>query len=447
MTPPNTRRDFFRHAACAAVGSLGMASAIRDLQLTAAAASPFNDYKALVCVFLYGGNDSNNTVIPSGAEHATYATGRGGLAIPQANLLPLNLLNTPGREFGLHPSLPGIQSLVNRGRGAVVANVGPLLAPTTRANYQSRSVALPPSLFSHDDQTVHWQTSVPDQPAITGWGGRVADLFASLGENPRVSSLLNVSDTSVFQRGLNVAQFRLTTNGVINLSNMNAQTTAALNRQLAQTYPNLFEGGYQDIVKKGLDNGALLSTALAGARPVTTVFPNTGLGRQMSMVARLIAARSGLDMRRQIFFVSQGGYDTHGPQLTAHANLLKDLNDAMTALHDATAELGEDLNVTQFTASDFNRTYIFNGEGSDHGWGAHHFVVGGAVRGATLYGRYPTLAVNGPDDTTQGRWIPTTSVDEYAATLARWFGVSAGRLPDIFPYLGRFASPNLGFMG
>ena len=446
MNHPKTRRDFFRHAACAAVGSLGMASAYRDLCLTAAAASPFNDYKALVCVFLYGGNDQGNMVIPRGSEYATYAAGRTGLAIPEAQLLPLNVLNTPGRTFGVHPAMTGLQGLFNQGRAAIISNVGPLLAPTTRDDYRNRRVALPPSLFSHDDQQVHWQTSIPDQPATTGWGGRVADLFAALGENPQVSSLLNISDTNIFQRGQSVAQFRIGTGGVISLSNMNATTTATLNRELALPYNNLFEDGYRYVVRKSLDNGALISSALAQVTPFTTVFPNTGLGRQMQMVARLIASRSRLDMRRQIFFVSQGGYDTHGPQLTAHHNLLAELSNAMTALYNATAEIGEQSNVTQFTASDFGRTHIFNGEGSDHGWGAHHFVVGGAVRGASIYGRFPNLTVNGPDDTSQGRWIPTVSVDEYSATLARWFGVSPGRLTDIFPYLGRFANPDLGFL-
>jgi uncharacterized protein (DUF1501 family) len=440
------RRDMFRYAACAGVGTLGMASAVKDLCITAAAASPFNDYKALICVFLNGGNDQNNMIVPRGSEYAAYATGRPGLALAENVLLPLNQAGGDGRTYGIHPSMTGIQQLFNSGKVAVLANVGPLVAPLNRAQYQNNSVAKPPNLFSHDDQQVHWQTSIPNQPVETGWGGRVGDLFSSLGENPRVSFLMNLSDTNVFQRGRSINQLRMRSSGVIGLNSMSAATTTALNNSLNLPYGNLMQASYRDIMKLALDNNQFLAAALNAQPALTTVFPNTGLANQLRMVARLIQSRAALGMQRQIFFVQQGGYDTHGPQLTPHANLLRELSDAMSAFYAATNELGVADQVTQFTASDFGRTLRFNGEGSDHGWGSHHFIVGGAVRGQRLYGTFQNMLMGGPDDTSQGRYIPTTSVDQYAATLAKWFGVSVGRLPDLFPNLRRFNNQDLGFL-
>jgi uncharacterized protein (DUF1501 family) len=234
--------------------------------------------------------------------------------------------------------------------------------------------------------------------------------------------------------------------GVIGLNSMSAATTTALNNSLNLPYNNLMQASYRDIMKLALDNNQFLASALNAQPALTTVFPNTGLANQLRMVARLIQSRTALGMNRQIFFVQQGGYDTHGPQFTPHANLLRELSDAMSAFYAATNELGIADQVTQFTASDFGRTLRFNGEGSDHGWGSHHFIVGGAVRGQRLYGSFQNLLMGGPDDTSQGRYIPTTSVDQYAATLAKWFGVSVGRLPDLFPNLGRFNNQDLGFL-
>lgn len=440
------RRDIFRYAACAGVGTLGMATAVKDLCITAAAASPFNDYKALVCVFLFGGNDQNNMIVPRGSEYAAYSTGRTGLALAENVLLPLNQAGGDGRLYGIHPSMNAVKDLFDLGKVAVLTNVGPLLAPLTRAQYQNNSVAKPPNLFSHDDQQVHWQTSIPDKPADTGWGGRVGDLFSSLGENPRVSFLMNLADTNIFQRGRTVNQLRLRSQGVIGLNSMSTATTTALNTTLNLPYSNLMQASYRDVLKLALDNNQYISSALNSQPALTTVFPNTNLGNQLKMVARLIQSRSAMSMQRQIFFVSQGGYDTHGPQFTAQANLLRELSDAMAAFYAATNEMNIANQVTQFTASDFGRTLRFNGEGSDHGWGSHHFIVGGAVRGQRLYGTFPNLLMGGPDDTSQGRYIPTTSVDQYSATLAKWFGVSPGRLPDLFPNLGRFNNQDLGFL-
>jgi uncharacterized protein (DUF1501 family) len=456
-----TRRQFLRRSACAAVGMTAMGNTIFDLQRIAAAA-PLADYKSLVCVFLYGGNDGNNVIVPTaGADYAQYAAARSALALPQSSLLPLHPLVASGdsREWGLHPSLAGVQGLFNAGHAAVVGNVGPLVAPLTRDEYLSRSVAVPPQLFSHSDQTVHWQTSVPDQPAKTGWGGRTADLLHSLNENARISMSISVAGTNTFQVGNVVTQYQVAPEGPVGLTSyvpadQGADASSnAIRALLARTYGNLFERGYSGVFGRALDNQELLSGALAGAPAIATAFPQTDLGLQLQMIARLVSVRETLGLRRQVFFCSGQGFDTHGGQIGttaldgSHADLLGELDGALTAFQAAMTELNVADSVTAFTASDFGRTLVSNGDGSDHGWGSHHFVLGGAVRGGRIYGQLPTLAVDGPNDAGEGRWIPTTSVDEYSATLARWFGVAASDLPLVLPNLGRFATPDLGFMG
>jgi uncharacterized protein (DUF1501 family) len=457
-----TRRHFLRQSACAAVGMTAVANTIFDLERIAAAA-PLNDYKTLVCVYLYGGNDGNNVLVPTLAgDYAQYAAARDSLALPQTSLLPLHPLSGPpgdSREWGLHPSLAKVQGMFNAGRAAVVANVGPLVAPLTREEYLNHSVAVPPQLFSHSDQTVHWQTSLPDQPAQTGWGGRVADLLHALNENARISMSISVAGTNTFQVGKVVTQYQVSQQGPVGLNSYvpaaeGADASSnAIRGLLARSYGNLFERGYSGVFQRALDNQELLSGALDAAPALTTVFPETDLGQQLLMIAKLVSVRETLGLRRQIFFCAAQGYDTHGGQIGAtaldgsHANLLTELDGALSAFDAAMTELNVADTVTAFTASDFGRTFIANGDGSDHGWGSHHFVLGGAVNGGRFYGQLPTLAVGGPNDAGDGRWIPTTSVDEYSATLARWFGVAQSDLPLVLPNLGRFATPDLGFMG
>jgi uncharacterized protein (DUF1501 family) len=457
-----TRRQFLGRTACAAVGMTALGHTIFDLQRIAAAA-PLTDFKSLVCIFLYGGNDGNNVVVPTEAgDYAQYASTRSGLALPQSSLLPLTLLApTPGdsRTWGLHPGLKGVQGLFNAGRAALVGNVGPLVAPLTRDEYLNHSVAVPPQLFSHSDQTVHWQTSLPDQPAKTGWGGRTADLLHSLNENARVSMSISVAGTNTFQVGNVVTQYQVSPEGPVGLTSyvpadQGADPSSnAVRSLLARTYINLFERGYSGIFKRAIDNQELLAGTLAGAPALTTQFPDSDLASQLKMVAQLISVREALGLRRQVFFCAAQGFDTHGGQVGAtpldgtQADLLADVDAAVTAFDAAMNELKLADSVTAFTASDFGRTFISNGDGSDHGWGNHHFVVGGAVKGGRIYGQLPTLAVGGPNDAGDGRWIPTTSVDEYAATLARWFGVAQSDLPLVLPNLGRFGTPDLGFMG
>jgi uncharacterized protein (DUF1501 family) len=446
---PSTRRQFLR--GCAAVGATSLFHTLFDLGSIAAAAGS-GDYKALVCLFLYGGNDSNNLLIPgSGGDYAGYAAGRGVLALPQASLLPIAPATSDGRSWALHPSLPGLAQLFGQRKMALLGNVGPLLAPLTRDQFLNGTVAAPPQLFSHSDQQTHWQTSIPDQPPRTGWGGRTVDLLRSLNGNAQVSMSMSVAGSNTFQVGDFVTQYQISPDGSIGLDYYDPSPQAdpvslAIRKLLQLSTGNLLVGAARDVTQRALDNNQLLQTALAGAPPLATAFPATDLGAQLQMVARLIEVRAALGLSRQVFFCAADGYDTHGDQLVTQSSLFGDLDAALAAFYAATVELGVAADVTTFTASDFSRTYPSNGGGSDHGWGGHQVILGGAVRGGDIYGRLPTLAEDGPDDSGQGRWIPTTSVDEYSATLARWFGVGAADLPAVFPNLGRFSHPDLGFM-
>jgi uncharacterized protein (DUF1501 family) len=470
-----TRRDFLGSSCCAAVGFTGLLSALSNLRLIGAVASPGNvpataaatsDYRALVCLFLNGGNDANNLIVPIGpgpasdpSSYAAYAAARSNLALPQTGLLPITPATTDGRSWALHAAVPELQSLFNSGKAAILANVGTLVYPTTKAQYTTASVPLPRQLFSHNDQQVQWQTSVPDKPSTTGWGGRLADLANTFNASNEISMSISLSGTNYFQVGRNVSQYAVTTNGAISFNGNAAATSVdgvryrAQRDLFAQTQGNLFDTAFAGITDGAITNADLLNSTLSRSPAVTTVFPNNNIGNQMRMIARLIAAAPNLGLKRQVFFVQLGGWDTHAAQLTnatptsgAHANLLAQVSQAVNAFYNATVELGIPDQVTTFTSSDFGRTYRSNGDGSDHGWGNHQFIIGGAVKGREMYGRMPTLTVNGPDDTAQGRWIPTTSVDEYAATLATWFGVSPTDLPVVLPNIGRFAKPNLGFL-
>jgi uncharacterized protein (DUF1501 family) len=453
MTSP-TRRTFIRQAACAALTTTGILNTIFDLRrLSAAPLDTSDDYKALICLFLFGGNDANNVIVPHDASgYASYAAARGILAIPQASLLPLTLQNGDGRDFGFHPNLAELQALFNQGKLGLVSNVGTLVAPVTRAQYLAGGAAVPPQLFSHADQSVQWQTSVPDVISKTGWGGRLADVLQSLNAGSKISLNISIAGTNTFEVGNTVLPYVISPTGSVGLAGFDGSANANVRLQafkdlLALPHNNLFEQAYADTVSRSIAANDLLTSALSGVPAFQTVFPNTSLGQQLNMIAKLIAARNNLSMKRQIFFCSVGGYDTHGDQLAGQANLLTELSQGMNAFYNATAELGVASQVTTFTASDFGRTYPTNGSGSDHGWGSHQFVMGGAVQGGRLFGTFPTLAVNGPDDTGQGRWIPTTSVDEFSATLATWFGVAASDLSTVLPNIGRFAHPNLGIFG
>jgi uncharacterized protein (DUF1501 family) len=475
-TPDLSRRKFLG-ACCASVGATGLLSTLGQLRLMGAVASPDNgpvappragapqtDYKALVCLFLAGGNDANNLVIPTdNATYAAYAAGRGALALPQNAVLPITPRTDDGRTWGIHPAMTELRNLFNSGQFAVLANVGTLAYPMTKAQYSNGSVPRPSQLFSHNDQQVEWQSSIADKPFVTGWGGRLADLTNAFNTNNRISMSITLNGQNSFQVGKQVDQYAVGTGGAIALTgsgtgtSANGLRTAALNDALALQNGNLFETAFGGLTTGAIGSSALISSVITGTSPFAPVFnavANTSLGQQLHMVARLVNAQQTLGLKRQIFFVRVGGFDLHDNQVTAgattsgaHANLLRNISQSLNAFNNALTQIGAQNQVTTFTASDFGRTYNTNGDGSDHGWGSHHFLMGGAVRGGDIYGRMPTFAIDGPDDTGRGRWIPTTSVDEYAGTLAKWFGVSATDLPVVLPNIGRFAKPDLGFMG
>jgi len=459
-TPPDLTRRRFIGRACAAVGATGMLSALAQLRMIGALAadSAPSDYKTLVCLFLYGGNDSNNMLVPTDdASYQLYATDRSVLALPQAGLLPISPKTySDGRTWGLHPSLVEVQQLFAGGNLAILANTGTLVQPVTLTQYKSGTVKLPPQLFSHADQQVQWQSSVPDQPFVTGWGGRLADIVNALNTNPKISMSVTVAGQNSFQVGKFVTQFAVNANGAAVLTGTNGSSLATSRYATQQNIlnlqeQNLFEAAFGGLTVSSIANTQLLNTALAAAPALKTVFPNTSISNQLKMIARMIGIAPQFGLTRQVYFASIGGFDLHSDQLPAHATLFQQLSQALSAFSQATVELGVQNQVTTFTASDFSRTFNTNGTndgtaGSDHGWGSHHLIMGGAVNGADIYGQVPLLELGGPVDTGRGRWIPTTSVDEYAATLATWFGVSASNLPVVLPNIGRFATANLGFM-
>lgn len=467
------RRQFLQHGICAALGGASLYSALGSTRLMAAAlgaqgSRSLSGYKALVCVFLFGGNDSVNTVIPvSGQAHSDYLGTRGDLAISSGlhNLTP-QPGGGPG-NYALHPAMPELAGLFNAGKAAIVGNVGSLLYPITAAEFRAGSVPAPPQLFAHNDQAGQWQTSRPDDVNANGWGGRIADLLhtANAGQVPMCITL---SGNNVFQRGSVAHQYGMSPSGVSRMhyqddgyecwissscSDYGADTmaanSAAYNALLAPgTQTNVLERGYAQATSRSIDTYRLIDSALGDAPIWSTPFPDTNLGNQLQMAARLIGVRSALGMQRQVFFVSTGNYDTHTDQMDQQQFNLAELSQALKAFNDATEQMSVADDVTSFTASDFGRSLAVNSSGTDHGWGGHHFVMGGSVLGGRFYGQMPSLAAdNNPDDTGWGQIIPTTAVDQYSATLARWLGVDASGIGDIFPNLGRFASPDLGFMG
>lgn len=475
-----TRRQFLGQGACAGLGLAGLLSTMGTLRLFSSTLSaqtvPGDDHKALVCLFLYGGNDGNNTLVPYDTPaYQAYAAARGILALPRSDLVRLALpAGGDGREWALHPSLSPLAPAFAEGKLAVLGNVGTLVAPITQAEYKSGGAAIPPYLFSHNDQQVQWQTSVPDSVRRVGWGGRLADHLQALNAGSQISMNVSLAGNNFFQVGDEVFQYHVSPGGSIGLSNRDAawapnpQFHQSADDLLARSYGHLFEQEYANIMRRAVQNDTLLKTTLATVprydrgpgspnhqagdldlfpRCRTATGELTRVAAQLHMILRLVVAKGALGLRRQIFFASLGGWDTHDDQLADHSALLAQLGNALADFHAATVTLGVENQVTTFTASDFNRTYSTNGKGSDHAWGSHHLVLGGAVNGGRIIGRMPVLQPGGPDDTgDRGAWIPGISTDEYSATLARWFGVSDANLPLVLPNIGRFASRDLGFM-
>ena len=453
------RRDFIRRALCASASSALFTGFAGKLALAHAAAGSGrqllgNSYRALVCVYLYGGNDAFNMLVPrSTAEYNQYAAARGTLALPAASLLPLNPAVVPigGASFGLNPAMPLLRDLFNQAQSplAIAANVGPLLYPISKAEYEAGSVPVPKQLFSHSDQSVTWLQTRADAPDRRGWGGRLADMFHASNANQQLSMNISIDGENVFQAGDEVFPYFVGENGAEGVDAVqpwNADRRAAFLALRDAAHGNALQRQYASVMRRSMNNEAMINDALDAETALATPFPDTRLGRQLRMIARLINVRGTLQMQRQIFYVGLGGFDTHDNQLGTQAEQLAELDAALAAFHAATVEMSVANAVTTFTASEFGRTTSVNGDGTDHGWGSHHLIMGGAVNGRRICGIPPNLSVEGPDDAGWGQIIPTTSVDQYAATIARWYGVPPGDMSTVFPNLGRFATPDLGFM-
>jgi len=446
-----SRRDFLKRTCCTAAAGFAAAS-FDKFGLVNALAQSAQDYKALVCVFLFGGNDSNNMIVPmSSSGYAAYQQARSVLAIPQGSLLPI--APPSAGAFGFHTNFTEMQSQFNQKHLAVLANVGTLVRPTTRAQYQQRQVALPQNLYSHDDQQAQMQTGALGGNGQTGWAGRTADKIQSI-FGSTFPIIISLAGTQIFCEGLTARAIQSSgdptklLSGFSNSAENQARMSALQNLLTFDTGVSLIQAASTTTTNSLADSKAL-ANALAMKPTLATVFPNSGIGNQLKQVAQIISVRSQLGLQRQIFFVSLGGFDTHSDQLVAQITLFTQLSQAMNSFYQATVEMGAASQVTSFTLSDFSRTYAPDStNGTDHAWGGHHLILGGAVKGGDFYGTFPTLAIGGPDDATnQGRWIPTTSLDQYAATLANWFGVPTADLPTIFPNLANFSTPVLNFVG
>ena len=508
-----TRRLFLRHAGAMA-SLLGPAAAPFALNLSAlgtAAAQAASDYKALVCLFMFGGNDALNMVLPTDtASWANYSAVRnqapdsiallapgtapnaGAAAASPARLggvLPILPANPQGRSFALHPLMGSLQSMFdNDKRLAILPNIGTLVMPTSKAQYGLASHPKPASLFSHNDQQNTWQALAPEG-ATRGWGGRMGDLLATMNAKPVFTSI-SAAGNAVWLAGDSIQQYQVGSNGAIRMGSDgngrvfgSAEVGAAMQRIVSATRgTHVFERDVAALGRRAIDAEMALRTALKPAgdtrfgtapasgnynanndpklqydHPLTGAKSFNSLAQQLQIVARLIDASSaaGVQARRQVFFVSIGGFDTHDNQNRNHADLMAKLAHGLSYFDTTLGAMGARGAVTTFTASDFGRTFTSNGDGTDHGWGAHHFVMGGAVRGGDLYGNFPVLGAknagnnnfdSSPNQIGNGALLPETSVDQLGATLGRWFGLSDGQLLDVFPNLANFSRRDLGFM-
>ncbi|MBL8518529.1 MAG: DUF1501 domain-containing protein [Betaproteobacteria bacterium] len=457
-----TRRAFLQSAgALAGVSALGTLQGL-GLSNALAQSAPPSDYKALVCIFLFGGNDGNNWVIPrDNAAYNLYSSARGGttnggIAIAQSALVAINPRSVSA-GFGLHPQFAPMKSVWDAGKLAVLCNVGPLVEPLTKSEYSQGVKDRPEQLFSHSDQQAQWQAAISDQAARTGWGGRLADVIDVQNGASTMPMIASVAGSAFFTIGNTPNTVAIPSTGSFGLTGFNTTTAStarlnALRELLLLNSSNEFVREADDIFAQAIDSSNVINPIITGATTsLNSLFPTpaTSISNQLLQVARLINARATIGLKRQIFFVSLGGFDTHAGQINTQDGLFAQLAPAMKAFYDATVQMGVADQVTTFTLSDFGRTLkLASGGGSDHAWGNHHLIMGGAVRGGDFYGRFPDHALGGPDDvSTNGRWLPTTSVDQYAATLARWLGVSASDMPLVLPNIGRFSNTNLGFLG
>ena len=457
MSSEQSRRAFLKRSAALGLAGSAAPFATNLAAIGEAAASVATDYKALVCVFLYGGNDFANTMIPyDQSTYDKYNALRPGIALPRDSLTPTALtLNTAlpgGVQYALAPTMLPLLPLFNAGKMAAVVNMGTLIQPTTKAQFAAESVPLPPKLFSHNDQQAFFQSATSAEGGTQGWGGRMGDLFAS-GNGNATFTCINATGNAVFMSGRDVTEYSVGRNGPVALySNKptlfgSATANSVLRSMITAPRTHVLENEHTRISKRSLDAYEQLANALGGAPALSAYFDlHNELAIQLNIVAQMISVSQQLGAKRQIFFVAANGFDVHSNLARTQPALLGAMSEALKTFYDATVELGVADKVTTFTGSDFGRSIVTNADGSDHGWGGTQFVLGGAVKGRQIYGKSPVYANDGPDDVGSGRLIPTTSVDQYAATLASWFGVSDSQMSTVLPSIGNFASRNLGFI-
>ena len=457
---PLSRRDFLGQASCAALGCSTLFSSLISLKAIAAASmdnsftAAGDDYKALVCLFQAGGNDSYNMLMPrSGSAYQGYAETRSNLAIPAGDILPISPLTTDGREFGVHPSMSAVQDLFNSGRLAFLTNIGTLTQPVTMDDYYDYQ-NLPLGLYSHADQIQQWQTGLPHVRSTVGWGGKVADMIRDMNTNQEISMNVSLSGTNIFQTGESTIEFAIDPyDGSVGIYGhgpteywdvFNRIRTETIDGMIDHEYDNMFKQTYVDVIRRSRDSNNQFQEALESTPALNTEFSDNYISRSFQMIARTMAARETLGMRRQIFYVNFGGWDHHDEVLDNQLEMLGVLSDAFGEFNTALEELGLEDCVTTFSVSEFARTLTSNGNGTDHAWGGNVMVMGGKVNGGDMYGTYPDLALNGPRIVSDGVVLPETSTDEYFAELALWFGVSPTELPTLFPNIGNFYDTGSG---
>ena len=448
-----SRREFINRLVQGSLSASGLYHSMGTLGMTEALTNyrHFNDYKAMVCIFLAGGNDAFNMLTPTSTdEYNIYRQSRQTLAVAREELLPINPQSHADSTYGFHPSMGAVQQLFESGNLAAVANVGSLIEPTTRQTFIDRRVQLPPQLFSHSDQQDFWKSLQTQTNNKTGWAGRASDLLATAEQLVPIN--FSLSGSNLWQRGIENAAYGVSPFGfnlVYGIDEQDPQLqrrTQVFNQILQAADSHQFEREFSRVQNRSMSLSRLLKAAIELSPSLNVEFGEDSLGASLKMVSNVIQARDRLASQRQIFFIVMGGFDTHGRQAIEHPQLLQSLSDNLKSFYDATVEMGVASQVTTFTQAEFGRTLTVNGDGTDHGWGSHHLVMGGSVIGQDIYGQMPDLTIGGPDDTFGGRIIPTLSVDQYAATLTRWFGLAESELDDVFPNLANFSTKDLGFM-